>query len=94
MPEYVSGELRAKIIDIICEEWPTPNNHLESAAIYERLIRESIEVPDRDISKVLLTLAEDGRIKLAVEDAPTEESEVRNHGGMSIQEVSPELCAR
>jgi hypothetical protein len=52
MPEYVSAELRAKIIDIICEEWPTPNNHLESAAI------------------------------------------VRKHGSLSIQEVSPEVCAR
>ena len=94
MPEYVSGELRAKIIDIICEEWPTPNNHLESAVIYERLIWEGIEVPDRDMSKVLLTLAEDGRITLAVEVAPADESEVRKHGSMSIQEVSPELCAR
>ena len=46
------------------------------------------------MSKVLLTLAEDGRIKVAVEVAPADESEVRNHGGMSIQEVSPELCAR
>jgi hypothetical protein len=94
MPEYVSGELRAKIIDIICEEWPTPNNHLESAAIYERLMGEGIEVPDRDMSKVLLTLAEDGRITLAVEVAPTDESGVRKHGAMSIQGVSPELCAR
>jgi hypothetical protein len=86
--------LRAKIIDIICEEWPTPNNHLESAAIYERLIRECIEDPESDMSKVLLTLAEDGRITLVVEVAPADESEVRKHGGMSIQEVSPELCAR
>ncbi len=94
MPEYVSGELRAKIIDIICEGWPTPVNYLESAAIYERLITEGIEVPDRDMSKVLLQLAEDGRIKLAVEVAPTDESAVRNHGSMTIQDVSPELCAR
>jgi hypothetical protein len=92
MPEYVSGELRAKIIDIICEGWPTPDNYLGSAAIYERLITEGIEVPDRDMSKVLLQLAEDGRIKLAVEEvAPTDESAVRNHGSMTIQDVSPEL---
>jgi hypothetical protein len=71
MTEYVSGaELREKIIAVICEQWPEPGRYLESATIYERLISEGVEVPDHAISEVLLELAKDDRIKLAVEAVP------------------------
>ncbi|MDP8948681.1 MAG: hypothetical protein M3N00_00320 [Actinomycetota bacterium] len=60
MAEYVSKELRQKIIDIICE-WSEQEAEpdLESAAIYERLISQGVEVPDRAISSGLLDLAKD-----------------------------------
>ena len=84
-------DLRQKIIDIICEEWPTPDGYLQSATIYERLINEGVEVPDRAMSAVLLRQAEDGRITLAV-DTSHADDEVRRHGAMTIHHVSPELC--
>jgi hypothetical protein len=86
--EDVSGErLHAEIIAIICEEWPTPDGYLQSATIYERLINEGVEVPDRAISAVLLQQADDGRITLAV-DTSHADDEVRRHGAMTIHHVS------
>jgi hypothetical protein len=41
---YVSGELREKVIAIICEESPEPGKDLHSATIYERLINEGVEI--------------------------------------------------
>jgi hypothetical protein len=37
-------ELHQKIIDIICEEWPTPDGYLVGFDIYERLRSEGFEV--------------------------------------------------
>jgi steroid delta-isomerase-like uncharacterized protein len=42
--EHRSDELRQKIIDIICEQWPTPDGYLLGFDIYERLSK--VEVID------------------------------------------------
>jgi hypothetical protein len=55
--EYVSGELREKIVAIICEESPEPGKYLDSATSYERLIKEGVEVPSHAMSEILLHLA-------------------------------------
>jgi hypothetical protein len=92
MPEDVSGgQLRAQILAVICEVWPTPNGCLDSATIYEWLINEGLEVPDRAVGAVLVQLADAGWITLAV-DTERADNEVRKHGGMTIHHVSPELC--
>jgi hypothetical protein len=67
MTEYVSGELGGKIKAIICEWWnvvgkgAVPAEHLESSAIYARLINEGVEVPDHAMSEILVELAQGGR---------------------------------
>ena len=42
----MSEDLRQKVIDIICKEWPTPDGYLLGSEIYERLRRQGINVTD------------------------------------------------
>ena len=44
--EHMSEDLRQKIIEIICEEWPTPDGYLLGSYIYERLRRQGVNVTD------------------------------------------------
>ena len=92
----MSGELREKIVAIICEESPEPGNYLDSATIYERLIKEGVEVPSRAMSEILLHLANNNQIKLTVEpgDPSDEASNHVEHGRMTIHDVirREELC--
>jgi hypothetical protein len=90
--EHTSWELLEKITAIICEEWPEQQGeYLQSATIYERLTNEGIEVADRFIGGLLLKLANDGQIEVVMVDELTDE-EIRTHGGMTIQGVSPDVC--
>ena len=97
MTEYVSGELGGKIKAIICEwskrieEGLETDEHLESAAIYERLMREGVEVPDHAMSEILVELASSGQIKLTMDGRRS--AEPRKYGSMSIRGVSPALCS-
>jgi hypothetical protein len=94
--EYVSGELREKVIAIICEESLRPGEYLESATIYERLMNEGAEVPERAMSEILLHLANNNQIKLTVKpgDPSDEASNHVQHGRMTIHDVirREELC--
>lgn len=104
MTEYVSDDLRQKIIDIICEwskqveEGTEPDKYLDSATIYERLKSQALEVPDRAISSVLLDLAKDEtqsgkRITLSITPGDATDDEIRKYGGrMTIHDASSKLC--
>jgi hypothetical protein len=60
-------ELRQKIIDIICEEWPTPDGYLLGFDIYERLRSEGFEeVSHYAVDTVLEGLAASERITLSL----------------------------
>jgi hypothetical protein len=45
--------LRQKIIDIICEEWPTPDGYLLGFDVYERLRSQGVEVTHHTVTTVL-----------------------------------------
>jgi plasmid stabilization system protein ParE len=53
----MSENLRQKIIDIICQEWPTPDGYLLGSYIYERLRREGVNVTDHVLNDELAGLA-------------------------------------
>ena len=94
--EYVSGELREKVIAIICEESPQPGKYLMSTTIYERLISEGVKVPERAVSEILLHLASNNQIELTVEpgDLEDEARHYLEHGRITIHDVirREELC--
>jgi hypothetical protein len=94
--KYVSGELREKLIAIICEESPQPGNDLQSATIYERLVNEGVEVPERAMSEILLHLANNNWITLTVEPGDPEDAarDYVEHGRITIHDVirREELC--
>jgi Fe2+ or Zn2+ uptake regulation protein len=58
--------LRQKIIDIICEEWPTPDGYLLGFDVYERLRSQGVEVTHHTVTTVLSGLATSGRITLTM----------------------------
>ncbi|HET7479945.1 MAG TPA: hypothetical protein VFJ72_10580 [Rubrobacteraceae bacterium] len=64
---------------------------MESAVVYQRLLREGAEVPDYAMSAVLNAFRVGGLINVPIRD-PREE-EVRKHGDLSINGVSPLLCS-
>ena len=82
--EYI-GEpgLREKIIAIICEEWPPPDNELYAADILERLQSEGVEASEQAVLDVLLELVDHGHMFLG--EGPT-------GAGPTILEVNQELC--
>jgi hypothetical protein len=86
--EHMSEDLRQKVIDIICEEWPTPDGYLLGFDIYERLRSEGFEeVSHYAVDTVLSGLAASGRITLsfAAGDGPPP-------GGEVIYDVADDLC--
>jgi hypothetical protein len=87
--EHVSGEnLHQKIIDIICEQWPTPDGYLLGFDIYERLRSEGFEEATHyAVDTVLSGLAASGRITLSLA-----EGEGVPPGGAVIDDVEDDLC--
>jgi predicted transcriptional regulator len=59
-------DLRQKIIDIICQEWPNPDGYLLGFDVYERLRSQGIEVAHHTVTTVLSGLATSGRITLSM----------------------------
>jgi hypothetical protein len=82
-----SEDLRQKIIDIICEEWPTPDGYLVGFDIYERLRSQGVETTHYAVDTVLSGLATSGRITLSIAegDGPPPSGEV-------IDDVAEDLC--
>lgn len=80
--------LAEKVRRIICDEWT--GSPLESAVLYRRLLGDGAEVPDYAMSAVLNAFRVGGLITVPPRD-PSEE-EVRKHGDLSIEDVSPDLC--
>jgi hypothetical protein len=77
-------DLRQKIIDIICKEWPTPDGYLLGFDIYEQVRSQGVEVTHA-VETVLSGLAASGRITLSMaagEDPP----------GAVIYDVEDDLC--
>jgi hypothetical protein len=83
----VNGDLRQKILDIICKEWPTPDGYLLGFDIYERLRSQGVEVTHDAVTTVLSGLATSGRITLSfsADDAPP-------LGGAVIHDIEDDLC--
>jgi hypothetical protein len=82
--------LAEKVRRVICDEWAGAGGSLESAVLYRRLLREGVEVPDYAMSAVLNAFRVGGLITVPPRDP--REDEVRKHGDLSIQGVSPDLC--
>ncbi len=83
----MSEDLRQKIIDIICKEWPTPDGYLLGFDIYEQLRSQSVEVTHYAVDTVLSGLAASDRItlSLAAGDGPPPD-------GAVIYDVDDDLC--
>jgi hypothetical protein len=83
----MNDDLRQKIIDIICEEWPTPDGYLLGFDIYERLSSQGVEVTHHAVNALLSGLATSGRITLtmAAGDGPPP-------GGAVIHDIEDDLC--
>ena len=83
----MNDDLREKIIDITCKEWPTPDGYLVGFDIYERLRSQGgIEVTHHAVNTVLLGLATSGRITLTMAAG-----EGRPPGAV-IYDVEDDLC--
>jgi hypothetical protein len=59
--------LRERVIAIICEQWPNPNNAVLSATICELLQSGDGAVSAHDVLEVLIQLADHGDITLGFE---------------------------
>ena len=88
----MSEELRQKIIDIICEQWPTPDGYLLGSYIYERLRRQGLNVTDHVLNDELAGLASRGRITLTLVPHGDTPGQARAGGGATIQDVEDDLC--
>ena len=77
--------LRERVIAAICEEWPNPDNEVDSATIYERLKSDGDDASEVDVRQVLLQLSELGDITLVLEPG-------RGSAGPVVADVHPELC--
>ena len=83
----MNDDLRQKILDIICKEWPTPDGYLLGFDIYERLRSQGVEVTHDAVNTVLSGLATSGRITLtfaAGDDPPP--------GSAMIHDIEDDLC--
>ena len=83
----MNEDVRQKAIDIICEEWPTPDGYLLGFGIYERLRSQGVEVTHEEVEDVLSGLAAGGRITLSLA-----EGDGPPPGGAVIDEVEEDLC--
>jgi len=59
--------LRERVIAAICEEWPNPDNEVNSATIYERLKSAGDATSEVEVRQVLLQLSDHGDITLVLE---------------------------
>ena len=85
----MSEDVRQKIIDVICEEWPTPDGYLLGSDIYERLRRQGVHVTDHDLHK---ELAGRGRITLTLVPHGDTPGQARAGSGATIHDVEGDLC--
>ncbi len=76
--------LRERVIAAICEEWPNPNNQVDTTTIYERLKSDGDDASEVDVRQVLLQLADLGDITLVLEPG--------RGSGPVVADVGPELC--
>ena len=83
----MNDDLRQKILDIICKEWPTPDGYLLGFDIYERLRSLGLEVTPEAVNAVLSGLATSGRLTLTFSagDGPPP-------GGAVIHDIEDDLC--
>ena len=76
--------LRERVIAVICEEWPNPDNEVNSSTIYERLKRDGDDALEAEVRQVLFQLSDHLDITLALDPG-------RGYGPV-ITDVDPELC--
>ncbi len=82
----MSEDLRQKIIDIICQEWPTPDGYLLGADIHERLSSQGVaEATPHAVNTLLSGLATSGRITLTIAAGEVPP-------GAVIHDVEDDLC--
>ena len=88
MTEEYSGSpgLREKIVAIICEEWPNPDNQIAAATIFERLQSEGVGASVLDVHNALFQLVQQGVIGL---NLPASHHPFTD---LSILSVCQELC--
>ena len=78
--------LRERVIAAICEEeWPHPDNEVNSTTIYERLKRDGVTVAEAEVQQVLFQLSDRGDIILALNPSG-------RVTGPVVDAVDPELC--
>ena len=82
----VQEGLRERVIAIICEERPTPENLLSSSAIHERLIRDGGSVSGQALHDVLGQMGRHDDIDIVLGTTP------HPGAGMTIRGVSSKLC--
>jgi hypothetical protein len=83
-------ELAEKVREVICEEWQGAGGSLQSAVVYQRLLKEGVEVPNYQMSAILNAFKVGGLI--TAPPGPQREEDVRKHGDLLIRGVSSELC--
>ena len=83
-------ELAKKVREIICEDWQGAGGSLYSAVIYQRLLKEGVEVPGYQMSAILNAFRVGGLI--AATFRLQCEEDVREHGDFLITSVHSELC--
>ena len=83
----MNDDLRQKILDIICKEWPTADGYLLGFDIYEQLRSQGVEVTHEAVNTMLSRLATSGRITLTFSagDGPPP-------GGVVIHDIEDDLC--
>ncbi len=83
----MNDDLRQKILDIICKEWPTPDGSLLGFDIYERLRSQGVEVTRDAVNTVLSGLATSGRITLTFSAG-----DALPPGGAVIHDIEDDPC--
>jgi hypothetical protein len=83
-------ELAEKVREVICEEWQGAGGSLQSAEVYQTLLKEGVEVPNYQMSAILNAFKVGGLI--TAPPGPQREEDVRKHGDLLIRGVSSELC--
>ena len=83
-------ELAEKVREAICLEWQDAEGSLYSAVIYQRLLKEGVEVPGYQMSTVLNAFKVGGLITASL--CTQREEEVREHGDFLITSVHSDLC--
>jgi len=83
-------ELAKKVREIICEDWQGAGGSLYSAVIYQRLLKEGVEVPGYQMSAILNAFRVGGLITATFRLQC--EEDVREHGDFLITSVHSDLC--